>query len=105
MSFSDLLKKPLPSKLAEEDEVTATESTEENTETVEVEGGDMNVAAEVEKEMTDLEKVDMTTEDSDSDNDKIEVCNISALPARIFQKCRFRLFLLGKYTIDSEFLQ
>ena len=62
MSFSDLLKKPLPSKAAQED--VATESTEIEA-SVETEGAETDIAPEMEKE---LQK--MTTEDSDNDDDR-----------------------------------
>lgn len=69
MSFSDLLKKPLPSKLAQED--VATESAEEEVEEIE------EVATETSEPTTnpedilkDMEKeVDIKTEDSDDDEE------------------------------------
>ena len=63
MSFSDLLKKPLPSKLAEE-KVT-TESAEEEKETVAVEESDEDLA------IKDLENTNtgMTLEDSDKEDE------------------------------------
>lgn len=81
MSFSDLLKKPLPSKLAEEevatesandvatevDEMLATEGAE--TDTVATEGTETDaVSAEVDKEIA---KLDVATEDSDEDIDDV----------------------------------
>lgn len=67
MSFSDLLKKPLPSALAEEDEAIATESAEEEVDALLATESDdgSDVSAEVEKE---LGKLDVKTEDSDEDN-------------------------------------
>lgn len=71
MSFSDLLKKPLPSKLVEEE--VATESAEE-VETLATEGEDNNVVdakamADVEAEIS--KEADVKTEDPDVDADDL----------------------------------
>lgn len=73
MSFSDLLKKPLPSKLAEEE--VATESADdvatEVDEMLATEGTETDaVSAEVDKE---IEKLEVKTEDSDDDDDDTDV--------------------------------
>lgn len=69
MSFSDLLKKPLPSKLAEE--VVATESTEEEVEEVkdDIKTENSEPTGNPEEVLADMDKeVDLKTEDSDEDD-------------------------------------
>lgn len=63
MSFSDLLKKPLPSAMEEE---LTTESAEVEVEDTLMEGEEMDVSAEVDKEIS---KLDTTMEDSDEEDD------------------------------------
>ena len=62
MSFSDLLKQPLPSQVAKEE--IKTESTEEDVSLAVEEGGDKDVVAEIEN---DLNKLDVAKENSDED--------------------------------------
>ena len=83
MSFSDLLKKPLPSKLAKDEEVVE-ESCKTETETadeVATETSDMDVSSEVDKEIGKLEvttegqdedKPDEEEGDDDKDSDEVE---------------------------------
>ena len=71
MSFSDLLKKPLPSKVAEED--TIIESAE-NDEVIATEGEETNIAGTIEKELDNMSDPDIKTEDSDEDDiDDVDV--------------------------------
>jgi hypothetical protein len=67
MSFSDLLKKPLPSQQRAE-EVVATESAEEKVEAIKTEGSENEIGPEFDKEIESMSKIKM--EDSDNDDDK-----------------------------------
>ena len=76
MSFSDLLKKPLPSKLAEEEEVTTESADDVATEVDELlyvtEGTESDkISAEVDAEINKLAEV--KTEDSDEDDNVEDV--------------------------------
>ncbi len=68
MSFSDLLKQPLPSQVKQEENIT-TESAEE-VETLATEGEDVNMEADLDKEID--KQLDVKTEDSDVEEDVVD---------------------------------